>query len=343
MYISILFGAAYGMLWGLFLSCLCESVGSVFCYALSATLAPPLLTIPFYRARVEQWRAKIMGDGSRPTSWVDIGAFLLVLRITPFPPHWVCNVVAPHLGISVWLFWATCFIGIAPVSVIHVTIGSSLDSMTSADDLHVLSVRNVLGLIAVVVAVMIPVGLKRVFKKDLGALGEEVVEVSVPVDADARVGVDNMPAGYGSTGSNTEAYHYHAVDSGVLLAGPSAGDDDYHPDEDTSASRTGPKHGQGTSSGQGKGKGKGTAGDRKGKGRMQIIADIREEDEEDEEAGAARGKGAEPVAGVQQDMMGSQPTRGSRPVEKQRQKQKHAQTRTQAERVAGVRGYGAVL
>lgn len=81
-------------------------------------------------------------------------------RIAPFPPHWVANIVAPHLGINPLLFWTACFIGIAPVSVIHTTIGSGLDSMTSAEDFHILSVRNVLGLLGVAVAVMIPSGLK---------------------------------------------------------------------------------------------------------------------------------------------------------------------------------------
>ena len=266
----------------------CESVGSVFCYAVSATLAPPLLTIPFYRTRVETWRLKILGPPGSRVSWLDIASFLLVLRITPFPPHWVCNVVAPHLGIGVFLFWATCFIGIAPVSVIHVTIGSSLDSMTSADEMNVLSLRNVLGLVAVVVAVLIPVGLKRVFKKDLGALGgvEEGEEVLVR-DAEVEVDAEGM-GGYGATASTgiMAGAHYHAVDSGVVLAGPSGGDEDYHPDPARQGSTRG-------NAGKGKGQGQ-------GKGRLEIIADIREEDEyEDaEQDGVAQSDGdqATPVA-----------------------------------------------
>ena len=87
---------------------------------------------------------------------------LMTIRISPFPPHWVANVVAPHLDISPLLFWCACFIGIGPVSVIHVTIGSGLDKMTSAEDFHILSLRNVLGLIGIGVAVMIPTALKSV-------------------------------------------------------------------------------------------------------------------------------------------------------------------------------------
>ena len=91
----------------------CESVGSVLCYTLSSLLAPPLLALPFYRARVETWRVKIMGDPAKgkKVGWDGVFAFLVVLRIAPFPPHWIANFVAPHLGIGVGLFWAACFVG----------------------------------------------------------------------------------------------------------------------------------------------------------------------------------------------------------------------------------------
>ncbi|WVR07671.1 hypothetical protein IAU60_004713 [Kwoniella sp. DSM 27419] len=218
MYISILFGAAYGIIVGLLLSCLCDAFGSLLCYTLSSLLAPPLLALPFYRARVETWRIKIMGDPNKnkEVTWDSIFAFLLVLRIAPFPPHWIANFVAPHLGINPFLFWSSCFIGIGPISVIHVTIGSSLDGMTSAADFHLLSLRNILGLCAVVVAVLIPVGLKRVFKKDLGDLGEaeEVLENASSRDRD----IDVPPIGEGM------GRRYHAIDSGVVLSAPSRGD-----------------------------------------------------------------------------------------------------------------------
>ncbi|KIR34080.1 transmembrane protein [Cryptococcus deuterogattii MMRL2647] len=217
MYISILFGAAYGIMYGLLLSCICESVGSLFCYSLSAVLAPPLLTLPFYRARVETWRTKIMGDPKKgkKVTWDSIFAILLVLRIAPFPPHWIANFVAPHLGIGMFLFWSSCFIGIAPVSVIHVTIGSSLDGMTSAADFHILSLRNILGLSAVIIAVLIPVGLKRIFKKDLGDLGEAEEALASTRGGDREINVPAVGQSHGRM--------YHAIDSGVVLATPSKG------------------------------------------------------------------------------------------------------------------------
>ena len=159
-----------------------------------------------------------MGDASKgkAVSWGDVFAFLVVLRISPVPPHWVANFVAPHLGIGVPLFWMSCFVGIAPISVIHATIGSSLDTMTSADDFHIVSVRNVLGLVAVIVAVLIPVALKRIFKKDLGELDE--AETAIEETMPDAVSVEVPPV-------DGHAVRYQAVDSGLDLAGPSRGDD----------------------------------------------------------------------------------------------------------------------
>jgi hypothetical protein len=90
-----------------------EASGALLCYLLSALLGPPLLALPFYRARVETWRVKIMGDPKKgkQVSWDGVFTFLIVLRILPFPPHWVANFVAPHLGIGMFLFFSSVFIG----------------------------------------------------------------------------------------------------------------------------------------------------------------------------------------------------------------------------------------
>jgi hypothetical protein len=217
-----------------------------------------------------------MGDPKegKQVSWDSVFAFLIVLRIAPFPPHWVANFVAPHLGIGPLMFWLSCFIGeysanashreplhhlttqsigIAPVSVIHVTIGSSLDSMTSAADFHILSLRNVLGLCAVVVAVLIPVGLKRIFRKDLGELGEaEGVFEETAADESA---IDVPPVHQVlEVDEHGVPRRFQAIDSGLVLAGPSRGDASIHPDL--------------------------PAEDRKGKRRaLDIIADVAEDDE----------------------------------------------------------------
>ena len=164
MYLSILAGAVWGVPRALPLVCACVASGATLCYLISAALGPALLALPKWKARLDTWAEKIRGQKDNLIS------FLIVLRISPLPPHWVVNVVCPHVGIGIVPFWISTFLGILGVSVIHTTIGGGLDEMTSADDFHLISWRNFLGLSAVVVGVLIPVGLRYYFKRQVASV-----------------------------------------------------------------------------------------------------------------------------------------------------------------------------
>ncbi|KAF8311075.1 hypothetical protein DL93DRAFT_2032519, partial [Clavulina sp. PMI_390] len=181
MYLSILGGAVWGVPRALFLCCACVATGATLCYAISAALGPALLTMPKWKARIDKWSAKIEAQRA------NLFSFLVVIRISPLPPHWVLNIAAPHLGIDVVPFWISTFFGIMGVTVIHTTIGGGLDEMTSAKDFHLLSWKNALGLSAIVVAVLIPVGIRYYFRKDIEsiqALNGEVERVAEEAEAE---------------------------------------------------------------------------------------------------------------------------------------------------------------
>lgn len=161
MYLSILGGAVWGVARALPLACCCVATGATLCYLISAALGPALLTLPRWKAVLDKWGGKIRDNRENMIS------FLIVLRIAPLPPHWVVNIVCPHVGIAILPFWISTALGILGVSVIHTTIGGGLDEMTSADDFHLISWRNFFGLAAVVVGVMIPVGLRYWFRAEV--------------------------------------------------------------------------------------------------------------------------------------------------------------------------------
>jgi len=186
MYLSILGGAVWGVARALPLACACVASGATLCYLISAALGPALLTLPKWKARLDKWADKIEAQKE------NIISFLIVLRIAPLPPHWVVNVICPHVGIGIIPFWCSTFLGILGVSVIHTTIGGSLDQMTSADDFHLISWRNFLGLSAVVVGVLIPVGLRYYFKRELASVQE--VEQSADDDQEREEGSDQILA-----------------------------------------------------------------------------------------------------------------------------------------------------
>ncbi|KJA23008.1 hypothetical protein HYPSUDRAFT_66722 [Hypholoma sublateritium FD-334 SS-4] len=167
MYLSILGGAVWGVPRALPLACCCVATGATLCYLISAALGPALLTLPKWKAVLDKWGGKIRANKDNMIS------FLIVLRIAPLPPHWVVNIVCPHVGIGIVPFWISTALGILGVSVIHTTIGGGLDDMTSADDFHLISWRNFFGLAAVVVGVMIPVGLRYWFRGEVANVAEE--------------------------------------------------------------------------------------------------------------------------------------------------------------------------
>ena len=164
MYLSILGGAVWGVARALPLVCCCVASGATLCYLISAALGPALLTLPKWKALMDKWAIKIKENKDNMIS------FLIVLRIAPLPPHWVVNVVCPHVGIGIVPFWVSTALGILGVSVIHTTIGGGLDEMTSADDFHLISWRNFFGLAAVVIGVMIPVGLRYWFRREVDSV-----------------------------------------------------------------------------------------------------------------------------------------------------------------------------
>jgi uncharacterized membrane protein YdjX (TVP38/TMEM64 family) len=169
MYLSILGGAVWGVPIALPLACACVATGATLCYLISAALGPALLTLPSWRAWLETWSAKVAAQRA------NLIPFLILLRLAPLPPHWVVNVLCPHLGIGIVPFWTSTFLGILGVTVIHTRIGQTLDEMTSAKDFHLISWRNFFGLAAVVVGVLIPVGFRFYFKNEASAVEDTEV------------------------------------------------------------------------------------------------------------------------------------------------------------------------
>ncbi|GAA6061747.1 hypothetical protein JCM10212_000480 [Sporobolomyces blumeae] len=168
MYLSILGGALYGVLVALPLVCTCVATGALLCYFISAALGPAvLLHSEVWQKRVDAWTERVQSHRENLVS------YLIVIRIAPLPPHWVVNVVAPHLGISMWTFWISTFLGIAGVSYIHTQIGTTLDQMTSSSDFNLISWQNGLGLGGIILAVLIPVLLRRMYRNDLSEAAQD--------------------------------------------------------------------------------------------------------------------------------------------------------------------------
>jgi uncharacterized membrane protein YdjX (TVP38/TMEM64 family) len=209
MYLSILGGAVWGVARALPLACCCVATGATLCYLISAALGPALLTLPKWKAVLDKWGDRIRANKENMIS------FLIVLRIAPLPPHWVVNVVCPHVGIAIAPFWISTALGILGVTVIHTTIGGGLDDMTSPDDFHLISWKNFFGLAAVAVGVMIPVGLRYWFRTEVGDVEDQAGE-------EDRILAVGPPAGGPKKPGEREEEVFYEDDGDIILeAGPS--------------------------------------------------------------------------------------------------------------------------
>jgi uncharacterized membrane protein YdjX (TVP38/TMEM64 family) len=183
MYLSILGGAVWGVPRALPLCCACVASGASLCYLLSAALGPALLALPAWHARFHAWAARVHAHRANLLS------FLVVLRIAPLPPHWVVNVLAPHLGVALPTFWLSTFLGVFGVTVIHTAIGGGLDDMTSAADFHLVSWKNFFGLAAVVAGALVPVALRYYLRAEVEDV--HATEAAAEEEADVlRAAVD---------------------------------------------------------------------------------------------------------------------------------------------------------
>ncbi|KZT56936.1 hypothetical protein CALCODRAFT_434934 [Calocera cornea HHB12733] len=176
MYLSILSGAVWNPFFAVPLCCFCVASGSALCYLLSAALGPALLVMPKWAERVDRFRVTLESQRA------NLFSFLIVLRIAPLPPHWVTNILCPHLGVPLPFFWCSAFLGILAPTVIQVTIGGGLEQMSSPKDFHLLSLRNILGLGAIVVAALVPVVLRWAFKDRVAAVAEVEAESNVAAE-----------------------------------------------------------------------------------------------------------------------------------------------------------------
>ncbi|KAG8885277.1 hypothetical protein FRB97_001723 [Tulasnella sp. 331] len=150
-----------------------------------------------------------------------LNTLLKKYRIAPFPPHWVVNVLCPHVGITLVPFFISTWLGIMGVTVIHTTIGSGLDEMTSASDFHLISWRNFFGLASVVVAVLIPVGIRWYFRGELEVVNEvQEQEQEIAAEADANGngngGIRDLEAGEVSSLAKSSEWKGKSVERWLL-------------------------------------------------------------------------------------------------------------------------------
>lgn len=155
MYMSILAGALWTVPVALPLVCTLIATGATFCYLLSRHTGEFIRVMPRWHQRVEAWKVTVQQYEDR------LLTYLTILRMMPVPPHFVVNIIAPHLGVPVPTFWLSTLLGVISSSLIHTAIGEELDDMTNSSKFRIISAKNILLLLSVCAASLLPLIVRR--------------------------------------------------------------------------------------------------------------------------------------------------------------------------------------
>lgn len=115
------------------------------------------------RERAGPWLARLQ-DGFRENA----ASYMLMLRLVPAVPFFIANLAPAFLGVGLWTYVWTTFLGIIPGVVVYASVGAGLGDVIDqggAPDLGVIFEPHVLGpLIGLAALSALPILLKRLRK-----------------------------------------------------------------------------------------------------------------------------------------------------------------------------------
>lgn len=148
-------GLLFGWLMGSGLVLVGATAGATLIFLAARTaLGEPL------RARAGPWLKRLEAGFAK-----NAFSYLLLLRVVPVIPFFIINLVPAFLGVKLWMYVVTTFIGIIPGVLVYSSIGSGLGSVFEAGgkpDLSLFSKPEIiLPLVGLALLALIPVVVKR--------------------------------------------------------------------------------------------------------------------------------------------------------------------------------------
>ncbi|XP_073059639.1 uncharacterized membrane protein At4g09580-like [Primulina eburnea] len=151
-FMSLLAGALFGVIRGLFLVVFNATAGASSCYFLSKLIGRPIVNwlwpdkLRYFQAEIAKRKDKLLN-------------YMLFLRVTPTLPNLFINLASPIVDIPFHVFFLATVIGIIPASYITVRAGLALGDLKSVKDLYDVKTLFVLFLIGSIL--LLPAILKR--------------------------------------------------------------------------------------------------------------------------------------------------------------------------------------
>ncbi|KAL3565567.1 hypothetical protein D5086_033613 [Populus alba] len=144
-FMSLLAGALFGVVRGIFLVVFNATAGASSCFFLSKLIGRPLVNwlwpekLRFFQAEIAKRREKLLN-------------YMLFLRVTPTLPNLFINLASPIVDIPFHIFFLATLLGLIPASYITVRAGLALGDLKSVKDLYdfkTLSVLFIIGSISI--------------------------------------------------------------------------------------------------------------------------------------------------------------------------------------------------
>ncbi|XP_010535195.1 PREDICTED: uncharacterized membrane protein At4g09580 [Tarenaya hassleriana] len=149
-FMSLLAGALFGVVRGVFLVVFNATAGACSCFLLSKLIGRPVVSwlwpekLRFFQSEIGKRRDKLLN-------------YMLFLRITPTLPNLFINLASPIVDIPFHVFFLATLVGLIPAAYITVRAGLALGDLRSVKDLYdfkTLSVLFLIGLISIVPTIL---------------------------------------------------------------------------------------------------------------------------------------------------------------------------------------------
>ncbi|OAY23709.1 uncharacterized membrane protein At4g09580 [Manihot esculenta] len=151
-FMSLLAGALFGVVRGLFLVVFNATAGASSCFFLSKLIGRPIVNwlwpekLRVFQAEIAKRREKLLN-------------YMLFLRVTPTLPNLFINLASPIVDIPFHVFFLATLLGLIPASYITVRAGLALGDLKSVKDLYDFKTLSMLFLIGSII--IFPTLLKR--------------------------------------------------------------------------------------------------------------------------------------------------------------------------------------
>ncbi|KAL4559219.1 hypothetical protein LXL04_031353 [Taraxacum kok-saghyz] len=149
-FMSLLAGALFGVIKGIFLVVFNSTAGASSCFFLSKLIGRPIVywlwpgKLKLFQAEIAKRRDKLLN-------------YMLFLRITPTLPNLFINLASPIVDVPYHVFFLATVIGLIPAAYVTVRAGLALGDLHSVKDLYdfkTLSVLFLIGFISILPTIL---------------------------------------------------------------------------------------------------------------------------------------------------------------------------------------------